>query len=72
MKQPLGSPAYWTGMVQWSIAEIQKGETDPRELYPLIYMAQLRLKEWEAFLGQKGKRRQRNKSAKMARKKNRR
>lgn len=72
MRQPLGSPVYWKGMIEWSIAEIQKGQEDPTELFSLIYMATLRLKEWEAFLAQKEVRRRKKKSAKLARKKNRR
>lgn len=71
MKQPDGSPAYWKGMVQWVIAETQKGEADPSELMQMFYVAAVRLSEWEIYLGQKVKRRQRNKSAKMARKRNR-
>jgi len=59
-------------MIEWSIAEIQKGQEDPTELFSLIYMATLRLKEWEAFLAQKEVRRRKKKSAKLARKKNRR
>lgn len=72
MRQPLGSPAYWKSMVQWSISEIRQGSEDPTELMALIYMATLRLKEWETFLGQKSKRRGKGKAAKAARKINRR
>lgn len=72
MKQPLGSPAYWKGMVQWAIAEVQKGDEDPQELIALVYMASLRLSEWEVFLGQKNKARDKRRAAKAARKTNRR
>lgn len=72
MKQPEGSPAYWKGMVQWCIAEVEKGEADPAELLSMFYTASLKLSEWEIYLGQKIKRRGKRRAAKAARKKNRR